>query len=87
MQQETDPNLASVSAPNLLTNRELELVQYVARGMNNREIALRLNLSEHTVRNYLVRIFHKFGVSCRTALVWAVTHKDPKSNRRRTIAS
>jgi len=34
-----------------------------------REIALQLNLSEHTVRNYLIRVFDKLGISSRVELV------------------
>jgi Bacterial regulatory proteins, luxR family len=35
----------------------------------NREIALRRNLTQHTVRNYLIRIFDKLGISGRVELV------------------
>jgi two-component system nitrate/nitrite response regulator NarL len=37
--------------------------------MRNQEIALQLNLSEHTVRNYVRRIFDKLGISSRVELV------------------
>jgi DNA-binding CsgD family transcriptional regulator len=37
--------------------------------MTNQEISLKLNLSEHTVRNYLLRIFDKLGISSRVELV------------------
>jgi len=37
--------------------------------MGNQEIVLKLNLSEHTVRNYLLRIFDKLGISSRVELV------------------
>jgi DNA-binding CsgD family transcriptional regulator len=37
--------------------------------MRNQEIALKLNLSEPTVRNYLLRIFDKLGISSRAELV------------------
>jgi predicted transcriptional regulator len=40
-----------------------------ADGMKNQEIALQLNLTEHTVRNYLIRIFDKLGISSRVELV------------------
>ena len=52
-----------------LTPRERGVVRLVADGMRNQEIALRLNLSEHTVRNYLLRIFDKLGISSRVELV------------------
>jgi DNA-binding NarL/FixJ family response regulator len=44
-------------------------VRQVAEGMTNREISAHLKLSEHTVRNYLFRIFDKLGVSTRVELV------------------
>ena len=52
-----------------LTQREREVVPLVADGMRNHEIAQQLNLSEHTVRNYLIRIFDKLGISSRVELV------------------
>lgn len=53
----------------LLTAREETVVRLVAEGMGNREIAQQLNLSEHTVKNYLFRIFEKLGLSNRVELV------------------
>jgi hypothetical protein len=41
----------------------------VAEGLTNREIAHRLKLTEHTVKNYLFRIFDKLGVSSRVEVV------------------
>jgi two-component system, NarL family, nitrate/nitrite response regulator NarL len=52
-----------------LTSRERDVVRLVADGMRNQEIALKLNLSEHTVRNYMIRIFDKLGISSRVELV------------------
>jgi two-component system nitrate/nitrite response regulator NarL len=52
-----------------LTPRERDVVHLVADGMRNQEIALKLNLCEHTVRNYLIRIFDKLGISSRVELV------------------
>jgi DNA-binding CsgD family transcriptional regulator len=53
----------------LLTKREEEVVRLVAEGMQNREIAKELKLSEHTIKNYLFHIFEKLGVSSRVELV------------------
>jgi DNA-binding NarL/FixJ family response regulator len=53
----------------LLTNREMAVVKCVAEGLTNRETAAQLNLSEHTVKNYMFRIFDKLGVSSRVELV------------------
>lgn len=61
----------------LLTKREQELVQLVAEGLTNRDIARQLNLTEHTVRNYLFRIFNKLGTSNRLELaLYVIKQKD-----------
>jgi DNA-binding NarL/FixJ family response regulator len=54
----------------LLSARERQVIQHVAGGMSNREIAAALKLSPHTVKNYLFRIFDKLGVSSRTELLY-----------------
>jgi len=60
----------------LLSSREEDVVQLVVEGLGNREIAQRLTLSEHTIRNYLFRIFDKLGVSNRVELVlYATCHQ------------
>jgi DNA-binding CsgD family transcriptional regulator len=52
-----------------LSAREVDVVRCVAEGLTNREIAQRLKLTEHTVKNYLFRIFDKLGVSSRVEVV------------------
>jgi two-component system nitrate/nitrite response regulator NarL len=64
-------------APGLLTKREEGLVHLVAEGMTNRDISQQLHLSEHTVRNYLFRIFNKVGTSSRLELaLYAIDRRD-----------
>jgi len=55
---------------NLLSKRETEVVHRVAQGLSNREIAARLHLSQHTIKNTLFRIFDKLGVSSRIELLF-----------------
>jgi len=63
----------------LLTPREEQVVALVAEGLGNRQIALELNLSEHTIKKYLFRIFEKLGISTRVELVlYAVNNGDPR---------
>ena len=45
------------------------MVNLVVEGMKNREIARELHLTEHTISNYLYRIFEKLGVSGRVELI------------------
>ncbi|MFJ6570680.1 LuxR C-terminal-related transcriptional regulator [Streptomyces sp. NPDC091292] len=52
-----------------LTDRETEVTQYLARGLATGEIAARLHLSPHTVRDHIKATFEKVGVSTRGELV------------------
>jgi len=61
----------------LLSARERQVIQHVAGGLSNREIATTLNLSPHTVKNYLFRIFDKLGVSSRTELLYLTMNNAP----------
>jgi DNA-binding NarL/FixJ family response regulator len=51
-----------------LSKREEEIAHMVAEGFTNRQISERLDLSEHTIKNYLFRVFEKLGVSTRVEL-------------------
>jgi two-component system nitrate/nitrite response regulator NarL len=53
----------------VLSARDIDVVLCVAEGLTNRQIAERLKLTEHTVKNYLFRIFEKLGVSSRVEVV------------------
>jgi len=55
---------------NRLSARELEVLNFLAEGLSNQEIAQRLKLSRHTVKNYVVRILHKLGTSSRFELLF-----------------
>ncbi len=61
--------LQDARGANILTEREERVVHLVAEGLTNKQISAELDLSEHTVRNYLFKIFDKVGVSTRVELV------------------
>lgn len=52
-----------------LTAREMEVLQNMAAGLANKQIALALNISEHTVKFHLSSLYAKLGVSSRTEAV------------------
>jgi DNA-binding NarL/FixJ family response regulator len=61
----------------ILTKREEGVVHLVAEGLTNRDISQELKLSEHTVRNYLFRIFNKVGTSNRLELaLYAIDRRE-----------
>lgn len=61
--------VVNVKGEDLLTRRELDVVVLVAEGHSNRQISEKLQLSEHTVKNYLFHVFDKLGVSSRAELI------------------
>jgi two-component system, NarL family, nitrate/nitrite response regulator NarL len=66
---------ANAGGLNLLTRRESQVVSLLAQGMTNREIGTHLGLSRHTIKNYLLKIFDKVGVSNRVELLFlTLTH-------------
>ncbi|HOR85397.1 MAG TPA: response regulator transcription factor [Bacillota bacterium] len=60
------PKLARVKNENELTQREYEVITLIADGMNNKDIADKLFISEKTVKNHVSNIFRKINVSDRT---------------------
>ncbi len=60
---------------NRLTAREMEVLDLIAEGMINKEIAKKLFISEKTVKNHVSNIFKKLNVSDRTqAAIYAFKH-------------
>jgi DNA-binding CsgD family transcriptional regulator len=58
-----------------MTDREVDILRLLAQGLNRRQAAAALFLSEHTVRHHLEHIYNKIGVSTRVAaLLFAVEH-------------
>jgi len=52
-----------------ITRRELEILELIAQGMSNREIAEKLYVSENTVKTHSSRVFDKLGAKRRTQAV------------------
>ena len=52
-----------------ITNREIEILRMLARGLMNKEIAAELRISEHTVKFHISSILDKLGASTRTEAV------------------
>jgi NarL family two-component system response regulator YdfI len=52
-----------------LTRRELEVLQMLAAGLSNKEIAARMSISEHTIKFHVASILGKLGASSRTEAV------------------
>lgn len=57
------------SAPDLLSPRELEVLNLAGKGYTNKAIALQLKISNRTVQTHLTRVYHKLDVASRTEAV------------------
>jgi DNA-binding NarL/FixJ family response regulator len=65
-----------------LTGRELEVLELVAEGFANKNIARRLGISERTVKSHLTKVFQAVGVADRTqAALWAKENLGPQDHR------
>ena len=62
-----------------LTRREREVLDLVADGMTNAQVAAQLWISPGTVRRHLENVFAKLGVHTRTAAVASVRHAEQHS--------
>ncbi|MHC1739852.1 MAG: response regulator [Anaerolineaceae bacterium] len=70
--QQTKPRSQLIAK---LTDREVDVLAQLAQGLNNNDIALKLNLTEGTVRNHISAILTKLGVTDRTqAAILAIQH-------------
>ncbi|GAA1925351.1 response regulator transcription factor [Nocardioides lentus] len=76
MQPTAAPGEAPPRPAARLTDRELEVLRLVARGLGNREIAVRLSISENTVKNHVRNMLEKLGLHSRVeAVVYALRAK------------
>ncbi|OXN01712.1 response regulator transcription factor [Bifidobacterium vansinderenii] len=73
----SNDDAVDAAALNTLTDREREVARLVAKGLDNRDIAARLFLSEGTVRNRISSMLDKLGLTNRTqlAILWINTHR------------
>lgn len=78
---EEDAEVAPFYSP--LSGREVEILDYIARGNSNKEIAKSLKISDQTVKNHITSILKKLSVNDRTAAVvhalrhgWIKMHDD-----------
>ena len=63
------PGRRGESASPALTPREAEILERIAQGLDNAQIAAHLDLSEKTVRNHITSIFDKIGVESRAQAI------------------
>lgn len=66
--EKTNGEMPQKVFPDDITNKEIEVMEQVAKGLNNKEIAANLYLSEGTVRNYISTILEKLDLRDRTQL-------------------
>jgi DNA-binding NarL/FixJ family response regulator len=67
---------------NKLTKREVTVAEMVGQGLSNKQIAQQLNLSEHTVKNHLFRIFDKLKVTNRIGLLFLMVKGSDSQNEK-----
>jgi DNA-binding NarL/FixJ family response regulator len=72
---------------NRMTKREADVVRLAVEGLSNREIARELGLTEHTVKNYLFRIFDKLGVSNRVELVLSCLRQEETAREEAAVGN
>ena len=60
---------AEEEADNILTNREQEVLRYVAAGMTNNEIAQKLTISPRTVETHRSNMMHKLEITTQAELI------------------
>jgi DNA-binding NarL/FixJ family response regulator len=72
---EVDEEVVETHSTSPLSGREIEILEHIARGNSNKEIAKLLKISDQTVKNHITSILKKLSVNDRTAaVVYALKH-------------
>ena len=75
LQADDEREEATPASSGKLSKRQTQLIAMLDKGMSNREIATQLEISEHTVKVHLWRLFRRLGVKSRTQTIhYARTH-------------
>ena len=82
LRKETPIRPQSSPGMSLLGTRETHVAHLVAEGLATKEIAKKLGITEHTVNNYLFRIYNKLGISSRVELVLYLMKHQERSDAR-----
>jgi DNA-binding NarL/FixJ family response regulator len=77
-----DSRVVNSAGVAILTAREQEVLDLLAEGLSNRELAEALKLSEHTIKNHIFHIFDKLGVSSRMEAALYAIHNRSKVEQR-----
>lgn len=78
LREQRDCEIGEGWSYDLLTKRERDVVALVAKGLTNRDIGEHLQLSEHTIKNYLLSVFEKLGVSTRIELALHISARQQR---------
>ena len=70
-----EKNNSNAQKENLLTDREEEVLRAVAQGERSKEVALKLGITERTVKAHLASIYNKLGVDSRAAAIAMAAQK------------
>ncbi|PUB30155.1 LuxR family two component transcriptional regulator [Promicromonospora sp. AC04] len=79
--RETKDGEPAAAVRGLLSPREAEVMDLVADGLSNREVAARLFLSEKTVKNHVNSLFAKLAVTTRSQAIVRWIQRDPSPDR------
>lgn len=75
LQQSMAAHINGPEGISLLSEQEQRVVRHVCEGLSNREIAERMGLSEHTIKNHLFRIYARLGISSRVEIMFSALNQ------------